>query len=143
MLLKPQIRFGRYSKATKFIIINNTNLEKLNKFGADPDQKAKRRKLFTLCIESRFWGLQYWRVWGSFLWHQMADAEAWQPWVTTLPSGHKSMRSRRRTTYWTITSEVYDAMAASFWEIVEPSSAADDESDVGSLSWYGFDSSPE
>ena len=36
----------------------------------------------------------------------MADTEAWHPCVTTLPSGHVSIRSRRSTTYWTSTSEL-------------------------------------
>ncbi|XXG62605.1 hypothetical protein AAC387_Pa05g0931 [Persea americana] len=34
----------------------------------------------------------------------MAATEAWQPCVTTLPRGHVSIRSLRRTTYWTRTS---------------------------------------
>lgn len=73
---------------------------------------------FTLCIESIFWGLQYCSVWGSSLWDQMADTEAWHPCVTTLPSGHVSIRSRRSTTYWTSTSELsFSAFTlSSSWE---------------------------
>lgn len=69
-------------------------------------------------MELMFWGLQYWRVWGSSLWDQMAETDAWHPWVTTLPSGHASIRSRRSTTYCTRTSPLLlsSAFVASFGE---------------------------
>lgn len=69
-------------------------------------------------MELMFWGLQYWRVWGSSLWDQMAETDAWHPWVTTLPSGHASIRSRRSTTYCTRTSPLLSSSAfvASFGE---------------------------
>ena len=61
----------------------------------------------TLCIESILCGLQYSEVWGSSLFNQTAETEAWHPWVTTLPSGHESIRSLRSTTYWIKTSAVF------------------------------------
>ena len=69
-------------------------------------------------MELMFWGLQYWRVWGSSLWDQMAETDAWHPWVTTLPSGHASIRSRRSTTYCTRMSPLLlsSAFVASFGE---------------------------
>lgn len=85
-------------------------------------EKSKRKKKpwrkiekeITLCIESIFSGLQYWRVWGSSLCDQMAETEAWHPCVTTLPIGHVSIRSLLNTTYCTTTSSEFPAFFSSF-----------------------------
>ena len=72
-----------------------------------PWRLVHRTKVFEAAIiESR----------GASLLEQMADTEAWQPCVTTLPSGQVSMRSRRRITYWTRTLAFSCGCGVSFWE---------------------------
>jgi hypothetical protein len=68
----------------------------------------------TLCMWSRFSGLQYSWVTGESLLSHSAAVEAWQPCATTLPSGQpKSVhRSRRRMTYCSTTASVLLVQAA-------------------------------
>lgn len=64
-------------------------------------RETEEPTLLTLRIELRLRGLQYTSVCGSSLNIHIAATEAWHPCVTTLPSGHVSIRSRRSTTYCT------------------------------------------
>ena len=95
-----------------FIFFYHLQVEKLMK--AKKKSSRKTEKDITLCIESIFSGLQYWRVMGSSLCDQMEETEAWHPCVTTLPIGHVSIRSLLNTTYCTNTSSEFSAFFSSF-----------------------------
>lgn len=57
----------------------------------------------------------------SSLWSQIAATEAWQPCVTTLPSGQVSIKSRRSTTYCTTVSAGDPSV---LWPVVADSEVA-------------------